>query len=62
MDQLIREAIEILPGTLWEFGMYLRKPFNLLPVVCKIKIDDTCCEICMLKMDYICWRKYAVLM
>jgi hypothetical protein len=54
MDQLIREAIEILPGTLWGFGMYLRKPFNLLPVVCKIKIDDTCCEICMLKMDYIC--------
>jgi hypothetical protein len=54
MDQLIREAIEIPPGTLWGFGMYLRKPFNLLPVVCKIKIDDTCGEVCMLKMVNIC--------
>jgi len=33
MDQLIRDAIEIPPGALWGFGTYLRKPFNLLPVV-----------------------------
>jgi hypothetical protein len=46
MDQFIREAIEIPPGTLLGFGIYLRKPFNLLPVICNIKIDDICCEIC----------------
>jgi hypothetical protein len=54
MDQIIREAIEIPPDALWGFGMYLRKPFSLLPVVCKIIVDDAYCEICMLKMGSLC--------
>jgi hypothetical protein len=54
MGQLKRDAIEVPPGFCWGLIMYLRKLFNLLPVVCKMKIDGTCCEIHMVKMDIDC--------